>query len=175
MFGRGRIGQAGLSQSCKVTLRILRQIGLVFRRIIAGLYRLPECKFDGIGAGRDGRTLVNCQVNALIRRRGPSLRQFSDSIRIETDAKYTHRTNNVFDVMLTEVLELIIHTVTQVIPHTPRYTDATRLSNRLEARGNIDAVAEDASLTMTSPTLIPIRNDILLSSGRSEFALASAC
>lgn len=84
---------------------------------------------------------------------GPVWASSALSFGSKPDAEDTHGSTNVFDAVFAEVLELIIHSVAQVFAHVPRHTDATRLSDRLQTRGNVDAIAEDAAiLDITSPT-----------------------
>src|SRR3954453_10870256 len=54
-----------------------------------------------------------------------------------------YRPGDVLDVLLSQILERIPQLIADLIPHYARDTDAPRLCQSLQSRGDIDAVTVD--------------------------------
>ncbi len=63
----------------------------------------------------------------------------------EQDAVGAHRPCDVLDLLLAPVLECKVELVANLVAHDPADADATRLGQRFEAGGDVDAVAEDVA------------------------------
>ena len=65
---------------------------------------------------------------------------------VEQDPEDPDRPGDVLDVLLAQILEGDVEPVADLVAHRRRDADAARLGQRLEPRGDIDAVAEDVAV-----------------------------
>jgi hypothetical protein len=131
---------SGPGEPGKGAVGISLQIGVQLGRIGAVLHRLPEGELDRhpVGHGRFGRRRDRrrCRVRGLARFRRS----------IEPHSKGVHRLGNVLDAALAHILEDDDSLVPQMVAHASRHANPARLGHRLQAGGDIDAVAEDATV-----------------------------
>ena len=84
----------------------------------------------------------------------------------EGDAVNTDWPRDVFDRLLTHVIETKTKLIAHLIVHDARNHDAAGIGQRLQPRRHIDAITEMSSPSiMMSPTLMPMRNSMRLSAG----------